>query len=585
MNSHHSAIEISAVIPAYNEGNRIRETLLEYCRFLNTQKRTFELLVILNGCTDNTRHVVDEVRQEFPQVRYKLYPEKLGKGGAIIEGFKYARGQLIVHTDADGSTSVQEIMRLIENMGDFDVIIGSRWMSDSEVPVRQSFSRRIASRGFNILTRLILGLSFKDTQCGAKVYRHHVIRNIVYSLYTSDYAIDACILFQAQRHGYKIKEFAIHWTDQKESKVSILRHAPGMIFSIILTRIGHFFERVRPDREEPDVDYWKEIEVRPFYTIVIPCRELDEYARDCIERCGNLRYDHYEIIVLPDKDGGAHTYSDSRHIRILPTGPVKPSIKRNVAVEAARRETEIIAFIDSDAYPDQFWLENSLQYFTNENVAAIGGPNLTPQDDTVLQKAGGDIFSIPIAIGQFTLRYQARYDFRKRQTVKEMPSCNLMVRKNIFTQIGGFDATLLTAEDSKLCFEIKTLGKKIIYAPDLRVYHHRRPLFLPHLRQVWTYGRDKMWVIKEDFSWDKLYYFIPLCFVLFLIFGIILVAGKHPHAPCVVKLLIVYGMIVAVAGLMKNVKRCLLIIPGIVLSHISYGLGSLSGLMTRRKVQ
>ena len=219
-------------------------------------------------------------------------------------------------------------------------------------------------------------------------------------------------------------------------------------------------------------------------------------------------------------------------------------------------------------------MKNVLKYF-KEDVGAVGGPNLTPKEDNIWQKASGDVLSSPIGAGKFALRYVVR----KGQAVKELPSCNLFVRKNLFK---GFDTSLLTAEDSKLCFSIRKMGKKVIYAPDVKVYHHRRELFRPHLKQVFIYGRDKAWLIKEDFSLDKLYYLAPFVFVLGLFFGGIVSAFVLPIKYLYLAFLGIYLLISLFSSLTQNLERSFLIFPGIILTHIFYGLGSLYGLLKKK---
>jgi cellulose synthase/poly-beta-1,6-N-acetylglucosamine synthase-like glycosyltransferase len=317
-----------------------------------------------------------------------------------------------------------------------------------------------------------------------------------------------------------------------------------------------------------------------FVSIVVSFKKMDNYVQECLEHCLSLDYDNFEIILLPDQVLEEFKFIDKR-IKIIPTGPVKPSVKRNIAIKESK--AEIIAFVDSDAYPVSNWLSNALVYFDNEQVGGVGGPNLTPPNDTIWQKASGDIFSSLIGAGAFALRYKARYTLRKYLPVKEMPSCNLLVRRNLAQAINGFDTALLTGEDAKFCFQIRKLGKKIIYVPEVIVYHHRRFLFRPHLKQVWIYGRDKAWILKEDFSLDKLYYFIPASFLIFVSFGFILSFFDVYFRYAYLLILIFYLILVIVFSLAKGLKRFFLILPGIILTHFSYGLGFIYGLLNKKR--
>lgn len=318
-----------------------------------------------------------------------------------------------------------------------------------------------------------------------------------------------------------------------------------------------------------------------FVSIIIPCKELDGYVQQCLRFCLDLNYDNYEIILLPDKPVNLNDSGYQKKIRIIPTGSLKPSQKRNIAVKESG--ADVLAFIDSDAYPVKDWLKNAVGYFEDETVGGVGGPSLTPPDDNMGQKISGYIMASPLATGYFALRYKLREKFRLGLSVKEMPACNLLIKRQLALAVDSFDGNLLTAEDSKLCFNIrKKLGKKIIYAPEVIVYHHRRNLWRPHLRQVWIYGRDKARLIKEDFSFDKLYYFIPLLFLLFLVFGAVLSLFFPLVRTVFLFLISFYLLIILAGGIITKPKFFLFIFLGIILTHLTYGLGFFYGLFRRK---
>lgn len=317
-------------------------------------------------------------------------------------------------------------------------------------------------------------------------------------------------------------------------------------------------------------------------SVIIPCKEIDKHTQQCLQHCLNLNYDNYEIILLPDNrvDLEKVGIKDANNIKIIPTGAVKPSRKRNIAIQNST--ADILAFIDSDAYPVEDWLKNAVSYFQDKIVGGVGGPNLTPPDNTFGQKVSGLIFSSPIGAGNTALRYQVRQRFRKGLPVKEMPSCNLLVRREHAIAIGGFDESLLTGEDAKMCFQIRKLDKKILYVPDAVVYHHRRHMWRPHLRQIWNYGKDKARVIKENFSFDKLYYFIPFFFILFLFLGTILSLFSVVIAKLFLILVSIYLGVVLIVSLITDLKISPYLFFGIVLTHVTYGFGFFYGLVSKR---
>lgn len=309
-------------------------------------------------------------------------------------------------------------------------------------------------------------------------------------------------------------------------------------------------------------------------SIIIPFKNLNDYVKECIEKCLDLDYKNFEMLLLPDFSIKANF----KKARIIPTGRVKPSLKRNIGV--SKSSGRICAFIDSDAYPEKNWIKNALKQF-KKDVGIVGGPNILPENDNIWQKASDDILSSAIGAGPFSLRYKSE----REKTVKEIPSCNFLIKKSLFNKAGGFDTSVLTAEDSKLCFQVSNLGKSIVYSPDVIVYHHRRPLFMPHFKQMWIYGRDKAFILKRFFSANKLYYFLPSFFVLFLIFGFLL--SFNPFFEIVylkniyLAFITLYIVIILITSILKSLKRFVLIFPGMILTHISYGLGFLYGLFRR----
>ena len=223
-------MHISIIIPAHNEERRIKETLLDYIKFFKSKKVNFEIYVILNGCVDNTLAVVKSIK--FKELKYRDYKEPIGKGGALIEGFKLAKGDLIAYTDADDATKPWQLYHLIENIGTYDSIIGSRWMIGSVIQ-KQTFIRRFCSRGFNLLVRLFLNLQFYDTQCGAKVFKRKALYGVLESLKTKGWAFDVNILYYLKRRGYTIKEVPITWEDREGSNLKLRKAIPGMFIALL----------------------------------------------------------------------------------------------------------------------------------------------------------------------------------------------------------------------------------------------------------------------------------------------------------------------------------------------------------------
>ena len=229
---------LTIIMPAYNEEARIGRTLEAYLAFYNASRfpRT-EVLVILNGCRDNSAQVVQQFQQRHPNLRVIDEPRAIGKGGAVMLGFREAKGALIGYVDADNSTDPEEFQKLVDALNSGDVIIGSRWIKGAVVQPKQPLTRRIASRIFNLLVRTLFGVAVWDTQCGAKVFRGEVVRNVLPSLGITRWAFDVDVLFQCRRHGYRIREVPTVWSDSSGSQLRVARASWEMLLAIIRLRL------------------------------------------------------------------------------------------------------------------------------------------------------------------------------------------------------------------------------------------------------------------------------------------------------------------------------------------------------------
>ncbi|HLD14981.1 MAG TPA: dolichyl-phosphate beta-glucosyltransferase [Candidatus Nanoarchaeia archaeon] len=229
---------ISIIIPAYNEEKVIGNTVKSYMNFFKKQKKDFEIVIIPNNCKDNTEKIVLDIAKKNKQVKHKVFNYKIGKGGAIIAGFKMAKGDLIAYVDADNSTKPEALMKLLNNIGNYDCVMGSRWIENAIITKKQPAIRRFASRGFNALVRLILNLQFTDTQAGAKLFRGNALRKILSEIKSHGWAFDVGVLYLLNKNKFKIREIPITWEDNPDSRLNMFRAIPRMFFSLIKIRMG-----------------------------------------------------------------------------------------------------------------------------------------------------------------------------------------------------------------------------------------------------------------------------------------------------------------------------------------------------------
>ncbi|MDI6888174.1 MAG: glycosyltransferase family 2 protein [Methanocellales archaeon] len=228
---------ISLIIPAYNEEKRIEKSLTDYQAFAGKNYSDYELLVVCDGCTDRTPEIVKEFCRQDSHIKILEFPHKLGKGGGVLEGFKVAKGDLIGFVDADGAVSPEEFDKLVKALNGADCAIASRHVATSKILAKQSLLRRTASRGFNLLVRMMFGLPFKDTQCGAKVIKKNIVDDILPKMISRGYEFDVELLWRIKKSGRIIKEVPITWHHKGESRFS-LKYAPRMFFGLLKVRFS-----------------------------------------------------------------------------------------------------------------------------------------------------------------------------------------------------------------------------------------------------------------------------------------------------------------------------------------------------------
>lgn len=223
--------DVSIVIPAYNEEDRIRSVINRYCNFFPGS----EVIVVCDG-VDNTKKIVKELMVCYPQLRLLEYKERLGKGQSVMEGMKNSRRDKVGFVDADDSIEPDDVKRMFDALPCADVVIASRWLKDSRIIVKQPLKRRISSRFFNIFARVVFGLGYNDTQCGAKVFWKEVIRDVFNDLKTKGFEFDVELLWRLKKKGYSITEFPITWKHSDGSSFSLSK-APRMLLSLLKVRL------------------------------------------------------------------------------------------------------------------------------------------------------------------------------------------------------------------------------------------------------------------------------------------------------------------------------------------------------------
>jgi len=215
-----ATIRYSIVIPAYNEGQRLGATLEKVLGYVRQQGWSTEVIVVNDGSRDNTADVVRWFATRDPSVRLVENPGNRGKGYSVRHGMLEARGEVVVFSDADLSSPMEELPKLLAALvSGADIAIGSRWLQAELQTQRQSPLRQLLGRIFNLLQRMILGLRFKDTQCGFKAFTRRAAQAIFPRQRIERWGFDPEILFLAGKLGFRVDEVAVRWGHSGDTRI------------------------------------------------------------------------------------------------------------------------------------------------------------------------------------------------------------------------------------------------------------------------------------------------------------------------------------------------------------------------------
>jgi dolichyl-phosphate beta-glucosyltransferase len=231
---------LSIIIPAYNEQWRLPTTLIDIIDYIDHKQIDAEVIIVDDGSTDATCDTVRKFERIRPCVRLLRVAKNRGKGHAVRSGVLNAYGQNILFTDADGSTPIEELDRLMEKLNSgYDVVIGSRAMASTETTVSTLPHRKYLGRLFNSLVNFIVLPNIADTQCGFKLFTAKAGKFLFERQKSDGFSFDVEILYIAQRAGLKIAEVPINWTNAPGSKVNLVKDSIKMFFDIVCFRFRH----------------------------------------------------------------------------------------------------------------------------------------------------------------------------------------------------------------------------------------------------------------------------------------------------------------------------------------------------------
>ncbi len=559
-------------MPAYGLEPVIERNVETVCNLLRGHI-PFEVLPVDDGSRDGTAEAIRRAAAQDPEhVRPVFVKVNAGKGNALRCGFAASCGSHILLLDADLDLSPSRITTFFDIMEEkrAAIVIGSKRHPDSVIDY--PWHRRLASSVYFAIVRLLVGLPVSDTQTGMKLFTRDALGWAFERMLVKTFAFDLEVLSIAHAKGYSVAEAPIDmhfgqkvgclsWNNVKQ----VMHDTLAIFYRIHVLRYYDSVE-VAPPMDKPF-----------FVSVVIACPAPSPYLTECLAALSLQTYRNFEVIVLPDGPAALGPYPFE--LRVLPTGKTRPAEKRNDGIRAAKGE--IVAFLDDDAFPVSNWLEQAVKYFTLPDVGGLGGPGVTPANDPFMAQAGGRVYANILVSGNFRYRYIGD---RVRANVDDYPSCNLFVRTSLLKTINGYRTDFWPGEDTILCADI-VLGqkKRIVYDPWALVYHHRRPLFGPHLRQVGRYALHRGHFAKRFPATSlRLSYLIPSLFVAGLVAGAGL-SFLHPWLRAAyLASLSAYALITLLSSFHTSPALWLVTWLGVMATHVVYGVRFMLGLLMRR---
>lgn len=220
-------VEVSIVLPAYNEAREIEDTVERTAATLREISSSFEIIIAEDGSTDGTDRISGSLAKKYSFVKHLHSNERQGRGRALNRAFRSSEGEILGYIDVDLATDMKHLLELVQSIRDgYDFATGSRMLPQSNV--KRPFKRGFASQGFNFLTRLMLGSKLYDHQCGFKSFRRKALFELMDSVKDTHWFWDTELFVRAQRRGYRVKEFPVVWKQGGATKVNLVKDVFGM---------------------------------------------------------------------------------------------------------------------------------------------------------------------------------------------------------------------------------------------------------------------------------------------------------------------------------------------------------------------
>ncbi len=238
---------LSIIIPAYNEEKRLLNSLITVSNYLKKSNLLYEIIVVDDGNTDNTAGIIQGFREKSDKNIYLIKNGKnRGKGFSVKNGFSHAKGRYLLFSDADLSTPIDEVQKLLIYLNNgFDIAIGSRALKESDIRIHQPWYRESMGKFFNLMVRALVVRGFKDTQCGFKCFTRESALEICKRQRIKGFSFDVEMLYIARKLGYKVIEVPVQWLNYPDSNVHVIKDSTKMFIDLIRIRVNGLIGRYR----------------------------------------------------------------------------------------------------------------------------------------------------------------------------------------------------------------------------------------------------------------------------------------------------------------------------------------------------
>lgn len=562
---------LSIVLPFHCLADRAEANLARLDALLRPHRFPYRIVAVDDGSADATADALRRAARALPAVLPVILPANAGKGAALLAGLERVAHPwvLLLDGDLDLDPAALPAFADVAAATGADLILGDKRHPLSQV--RYPLRRRVASALYARLVRALLRLPVSDTQCGMKLVRADVLRYAAPRLLVKRFAFDLEFLAVAHGGGWRHAsapvrlDFGHRWGCL--TPATLWRTLLDTLAIAYRARFLHYYAALTPLVPPRD---------GPRFDLIVPCPGDSAVLRRLLAALDAQTYPRFTLLLLPDAPLPALPHRP--WLRVLPTGPARPAHKRNLGAQAA--QGDILAFIDDDAYPRPDWLANAAARLSGPDpIDALGGPGLTPPDDPPRAQLSGLVLASPLVSGNFRCRYFIQGPLRR---VEDFPSCNLFVRRAAFDAIGGFREDYWPGEDTLLCADLQAAGHTLWYDPRVVVFHHRRPLFGPHLRQVGRYALHRGHFARRfGHNSRRLSYHLPTLFLLGLLLGPLAIALCPLLALPYCAVVALWLGLTALDALIEapTLRAVLPLWLGILATHLVYGARFLQGFL------